>query len=263
VAGRIPWRYVPPNAVTAASIVFAVIAVQTSVDGRPVSAAWWGLLVLLTDKLDGLLAGLLKARSNFGVQLDSMADLISFGVVPATVFWAFYSRRPELGWAEGGGRLALHAICAAYVVMAALRLARFNVIASAGPIPHYTGLTSTMTAGTVQVLFLTCLKYSDPSLVAPETIEQWRWLGGLRLEAAVRWLPLVLLAGGAGMLTRLRVPKLGRAFHPVATAILMAAVVFGYAMGLTRRLPEYLLGGALYYLGICVAYHLRTREATS
>jgi len=254
------WRYLPPNAVTACSLVFATVAVQTAVSGRPVEAAWWGLLVMLTDKLDGLLAGLLNARSSFGVQLDSLADLVAFGVVPATVWWAFFSTRPQLGWAEGWGRLGLRAICCAYVVMTGLRLARFNVIATEkGPQPHYTGVTSTMTAGTLLSLFLATLKYSAPELTAPEQLDHWRLLGGLRLDGLVRLLPVILLVGGAGMLSGLRVPRLGRAFHPVATAILLVAVAIGYAAGITRRLPEYLVGGGLYYLGICIAYHLRTR----
>jgi CDP-diacylglycerol--serine O-phosphatidyltransferase len=215
---------------------------------------------MLTDKLDGLLAGLLKARSSFGVQFDSFADLASFGVVPATVFWAFFSTRPELGWTTGFGRVALHAICALYVVMAALRLARFNLLAASGPIPHYTGITTTMTAGILLVIFLTCLKYADPGLSAPEAFDRWRWLDGLRLDGVLRWLPMLLLLGGVGMLSGLRVPRLGKAFHPAATAVLVVAVVFGYAMGISRRLPEYLVGGGLYYLGICVAYDIRTRR---
>jgi CDP-diacylglycerol--serine O-phosphatidyltransferase len=254
---------VPPNAVTALSIVFGVIAIETAIEGRPVSAAWWGLLVTLTDKLDGLLAGLLKAQSAFGVQLDSLADLVAFGVVPSVVYFTLYSTRPELGWAGGGASLMLRVICCAYTVAVAVRLARFNVLAQKGPLQHYTGTPSTMTAGILMAMLLAVLKYADPSHVRPEHLDHWRLLDGLSTEALLPYMPFTLLLGAVGMLSSLRVPKLGRAFHPAVTVLLLGAVGFGYAVGVARRLPEYLFGGGLYYLGICVAYHLRTRATSS
>src|SRR5262249_52886769 len=141
MAARSRLRYVPPNAVTASSLVFGVIAVEEAVSGRPVSAAWWGLVCMLTDKLDGFLAGLLDARSEFGLQLDSLADMVTFGVVPSTVFFAYFSTHPALGWASGAGLLALRILCAGFVVAAGLRLARYNVTNSGQPQkPHYTGV---------------------------------------------------------------------------------------------------------------------------
>jgi len=257
------WRYVPPNVVTSVSLVLGVLAIESAVDGRPIDAAWWGLLVTLTDKLDGFLATALKGTSAFGVQMDSLADLVAFGAVPSTVMYAFFTTRPQLGWATGWAHLGLRAICGLYVVAVAARLARFNVMAQKGPHPHYTGTPSTMTAGMLLAFFLACLKYADPSLAHPEHLDTWRLLGGLRTDALVPWLPLTLLLGGVGMLSPLRVPRLGRAFHPVASALLLAAVLFGYGMGIARHLPEYLVGGGLYYLGICIAYHVRTRNKAS
>src|SRR5262249_48227723 len=154
--------------------------IQSAVEGRPISAAWWALYCTLTDKLDGALAKALDARSEFGVQLDSLADLLAFGVAPATVVYTFYRAHPELGWASGGPGVSLRAIACVYVIAAAARLARFNVKAAAdGPVAHYTGVPTTMTAGILGALFLACLKYSDPALIAPERLDQWRWLGAL------------------------------------------------------------------------------------
>jgi phosphatidylserine synthase len=254
------WRYVPPNAVTAASLVLGVLAIQSAVRGRIVDAAWWGLLVTLTDKLDGLLANLLKSTSSFGVQMDSLADLLAFGAVPATVMYAFFYAHPELGWSAGFPYFALKAICAVYAVAVAVRLARFNVMATKGPHLHYSGTPSTMTAGMLMAFFLMCLKYADPSLTQPEALDSWRWLGPVRTDALVPYLPFTLLLGAFGMLSPLRVPRLGRARHRVTTVLLLSAVVFGYTVGVARRLPEYLFGGGVYYLGICIAYHLRTRR---
>jgi CDP-diacylglycerol--serine O-phosphatidyltransferase len=255
------WRYVPPNAVTAASLILGLLAIESAVGGRPIDAAWWGLLVTLTDKLDGFLANWLKATSQFGVQLDSLADLLAFGVVPSTIFYAYFTAHPQYGWADGIGALGLRAICGVYVVAVAIRLARFNVMAAKGQQKHYTGTPSTMTAGMLISFFLFTLKYASPAASAPEKLDNWHLFGALRTDALIPWLPVTLLLGGAGMLSPLRVPKLGRTFHPAATALLLAAVFFGYSMGIIRRLPEYLVGGGLYYLGICIAYHLRTKPA--
>ena len=174
--------------------------------------------------------------------------------------YAFYSVRPELGWAVDGRRIALSAVCGLYLVSVALRLARFNVLAAKGPHLHYTGTPSTMTAGVLLAFFLMSLKYAAPQQSAPETLDSWRLLGSLRTDVLLPYLPFTLLLGAAGMLSPLRVPRLGRTFSRATDLLLLVAVLFGYSMGIARRLPEYLVGGGLYYLGICIAYHFRTRR---
>jgi len=222
---------------------------------------WWCLYGTLTDRLDGAAAKMLKASSEFGVQFDSLADLTIFGIAPPAVFYGFYLRHPELGWATAAGRGALVALCAFWTLATAIRLARFNVASASGAVTHYLGTPSTMTAGIVGVAFLTALKYSDPALTAPETptlIDPWRLLDGLRLDATLPFLPLLLAVGAAGMLSPLRVPKLGRTRSRALTAVLAVTVAFGYGAGLFHRLPEYMLAGGLVYVGVCVAFHLRT-----
>ena len=253
------WRYAVPNAFTAASLVFAVLAVEDAIRGRIVAAMWWGLYGTLTDRLDGAAAKMLKAQSAFGVQFDSLADLAIFGIVPPAVFYAFYVRHPEIGWSSPVGRVALVALCAAWTLATAARLARFNVASASGPVAHYSGTPSTMTAGIVGVAFLTALKYSDAAWTAPETSDPWRLLDGARLDAALPFLPLLLLLGAAGMLSPLRVPKLGRTRSRALTVVLAVTVAIGYVAGLFHRLPEYMLAGGLVYIGACIVFHLRTR----
>jgi CDP-diacylglycerol---serine O-phosphatidyltransferase len=253
------WRYLVPNAFTGASIVFAVLAIEDAIGGRILAAAWWALYGTLTDRLDGAAAKMLKAQSEFGVQFDSLADLAIFGVAPSAVFFAFYARHPELGWAAAAGRVALAALCVTWTLATAVRLARFNVASAHGPVDHYLGTPSTMTAGIVGVAFLTALKYADPSWTAPETSDPWRLLGGARLDAALPWMPLGLLVGAVGMLSPLRVPKLGRTRSRALDVVLGVIVAVGYGAGLFHRLPEYMLAGGLGYLVACVVFHLRTR----
>jgi phosphatidylserine synthase len=253
------WRYLVPNAFTAASIVFGVFAIEAAIDGRAIAAAWWGLYGTLTDRLDGAAAKLLKAQSDFGVQFDSLADLVIFGVVPPAVFYGYYARRPELGWTTPVGHWVLVGCCVVFTLAAAARLARFNVAAARGGSEHYTGTPTTMTAGILGAAFVACLKYSAPALRAPEDTDPWRILGGLELDGLLRWLPLGLVVGAIGMLSPLRVPRLGRTRSRVTDVLLVAAVVFGYSVGAIHRLPEYLAAGGLFYLFVCFAYHLRTR----
>jgi len=256
------WRYAVPNAFTAASLVFAVLAIEDAIRGRIVAAMWWGLYGTLTDRLDGAAAKMLKAQSAFGVQFDSLADLAIFGIVPPAVFYAFYVRHPALSWSSPVGRAALVALCAAWTLATAARLARFNVASASGPVAHYSGTPSTMTAGIVGVAFLTALKYADPSWTAPETPrldDPWRLLDGAKLDATLPFLPLLLLVGAAGMLSPLRVPKLGRTRSRALTVVLAVTVAVGYVAGLFHRLPEYMLAGGLVYIGACVVFHLRTR----
>lgn len=253
------WRYVVPNAFTAASIVFAVLAVESAIAGRVVAAAWWALYGTLTDRLDGAAAKWLDAQSELGVQLDSLADLAIFGVAPPAVFYAFYARQPALGWTTPLGQAALIALSCAFTLATALRLARFNVASARGRPAHYLGTPSTMTAGIVGVAFLTVLKYSSPAWIAPERCDRWRLLDGARLDGALPFLPLLLLVGAIGMLAPLRVPRLGRTRSRALDAFLVVSVTVGYVAGLFHRLPEYMLAGGLGYLVACVIYHLRTR----
>jgi CDP-diacylglycerol--serine O-phosphatidyltransferase len=244
--------------VTAGSLVLGTLALAGAIERRPIAAAWLGLICTLTDRLDGMLARLLDARSEFGTQLDSLADLVAFGVVPAAICYSFFIARPALGWADGAAAVALKSLAALYVVATAVRLARFNVEAQRRKFRHYLGVPSTMTAGIVLSGFLFAAKYAQPRFAAPEALDSWRVLG-VSTDALLRWLPLQLALGAVGMLSPLRVPRLGRTARRVTDAALLALVVAGVAFGLSRRLPEYQVGGGVFYLLLSARYHLRTR----
>ena len=253
------WRYVIPNGITALSIVFGALGIQAALRGRPLAAAWWGLYCTLTDRLDGATAKALSAQSELGVQLDSLADMVSFGLVPPSVLYAYYSSRPALGWTTPWMHALLAAAAIAFTLAAAFRLARYNVKMAHGGAAHYTGTPTTMSAGILLVLFLTCLKYSDAALRYPEDLDHLYLLGHIRLDMLVPYVPLLLVAGAGGMLSPLRVPKLGRTKSKITTFLLFGTALAGYVAGLFHALPEYLAGGGLFYLGLCVRYHLRSR----
>lgn len=120
----IPLRALAPNAVTALALCFGLTGVRFAIaaaqQGEP---TLWGMAVAMIvgagilDGLDGRIARLLKGESRFGAELDSLSDVIAFGVSPAIILylWALQAL-PQFGWI-----VALsHAVCCA------LRLARFN-----------------------------------------------------------------------------------------------------------------------------------------
>jgi phosphatidylserine synthase len=159
----------------------------------------------------------------------------------------------------------MHALLAAagiaFTLAAALRLARYNVKAARGGETHYTGVPTTMTAGLVLVLFMTALKYADAALRYPEDLDHLYLLDHIRLDMLVPYAPLLLVAGAAAMLSPLRVPKLQRTRSKITTFLLFGSAGLGYLAGLLHALPEYLAGGGLFFLGISVRHHWRTRAS--
>ena len=110
--------YILPNLFTAASAFLGVISIISSIQGNYFKAIIYIILSLILDGLDGRVARLTKTTSKFGVECDSLADLVAFGVAPAILFYLTVG-------AKFGRFGAL--IAAMFVVFGAIRLARFNV----------------------------------------------------------------------------------------------------------------------------------------
>jgi CDP-diacylglycerol---serine O-phosphatidyltransferase len=123
--------YVLPNLFTSGNLFCGFWAIISVFQEKYFYAAVAILLACLFDLLDGKVARLSGATSKFGVQYDSLADLISFGVAPALLAFS-WALRPygRFGW--------LAAFL--FVVCGALRLARFNVMAAAGDTKYFKGL---------------------------------------------------------------------------------------------------------------------------
>jgi CDP-diacylglycerol--serine O-phosphatidyltransferase len=107
-----------PNLFTASSIFAGVYSMISAVEGRYELAAWMILLSLLFDGLDGRVARLTHTCTRFGVEFDSLADIIAFGAAPALL--AYFYAGHEFG------RFGIIA-SALFVIFGAIRLARFNV----------------------------------------------------------------------------------------------------------------------------------------
>ena len=154
--------FVLPNLFTISSIFCGFYAIiLASGDPGPVQMYQASLAVFFGfffDTADGRVARLTKTQSAFGVQLDSLADLVTFGVAPAVIIhkWSL----AELGFF---GSLAAFA----YVACGALRLARFNVLAARSPkvSEHFIGLPIPITAG----LLVSLVMFHQRTFAAPTT----------------------------------------------------------------------------------------------
>lgn len=131
-------RSVFPNAITLAAVFTGYVSILLSVQGNYVGAAAFILLASLLDMLDGRVARMMNVSSEFGVQIDSLADVINYGVAPGLLFyWMVFEPLGIVGVALG----FLPVACAA------IRLARYNVYADPDiPSSYFVGLPTTMAA---------------------------------------------------------------------------------------------------------------------
>src|SRR5580692_5596196 len=120
-------RYMAPNLITLSSMVFGLMALWAAHNGEPALAAWLIIYAVLTDRLDGLVARAMKATSELGMQLDSFADFLNFGIAPAYLILTYLPTR-EPYFADGTGETLLVIACSAYMLCAVFRLARYNVL---------------------------------------------------------------------------------------------------------------------------------------
>ena len=116
---EIPLRMVLPNLITVLAICAGLSAIRLAFQDRFESAVVMVLLAAFLDGIDGRLARMLKATSKFGAQMDSLADIVNFGVVPALVLYAYLlDKAGSFGWIA----------TLLFAIAMGLRLARFNVL---------------------------------------------------------------------------------------------------------------------------------------
>jgi CDP-diacylglycerol---serine O-phosphatidyltransferase len=211
----LPLRSIAPNAITALALCFGLTAIRyaiSAVSSNPQPDDWQraiGSIIIagLLDGIDGRVARLLKGESRFGAELDSLSDVVAFGVSPALIIYLWSLQGiPRLGW-----------LCVlAYAVAAALRLARFNAQIDVEEQPHksagfLTGMPAPAAAGVVFVpLYLWLITdnpiFREQYVVAPwvtfiaflmiSNVATFSW-GRVRLRSNIR-LEAILLAALVG-----------------------------------------------------------------
>ncbi len=146
--------YILPNLFTTGSLFAGFYSMVATMSGDYRTAAIWVLVSSIFDGLDGKVARLTGTASKFGVEYDSLADLVAFGVTPGLLMYS-WALKPfgRLGW--------LAAFL--FVVCGALRLARFNVQVNTVESKRFVGLPIPAAASTVSATVLLFYHFGWPS----------------------------------------------------------------------------------------------------
>jgi CDP-diacylglycerol--serine O-phosphatidyltransferase len=135
---------VVPSAFTLGNMFFGMWAMVNAFRGNFMTAAWFIMFAGVLDMLDGRVARLSGTGTKFGAELDSLVDLVSFGVAPAMImFFLEFQAAGKFGWL----------ICYMYVVAVAIRLARYNVQHGTGKPGWFTGMPSPSAGMTLAVFY--------------------------------------------------------------------------------------------------------------
>ncbi len=209
---RLKYITVLPSLITILNGVCGFIAVILASEGAPTAilrqqdvggiggvshfamAGYMILLAMIADMLDGRLARMSRNTSSFGGQLDSLCDIISFGVAPAFLMLKVLEHKLKLAGFAGEGLLErfVWLAAAAYISCAAIRLARFNVENEEDESAHmsFTGLPSPAAAGVIVSLII----FHQEEM--PEA------------NVIIYALPIVALGIAALMVSRIRYPHI-------------------------------------------------------
>jgi CDP-diacylglycerol--serine O-phosphatidyltransferase len=149
---KIKLAYILPNFFTALSVFFGVMSIIASSQGKFEKAFIYILFSLIADGLDGRVARLTNTTSKFGVEFDSLADIVAFGVAPAMML--FFS----IG--ESYGRFGA-LVSGLFVVFGAIRLARFNVTTATNDPRYFIGLPIPTAAVVLSSWIMLDIKYNS------------------------------------------------------------------------------------------------------
>ena len=219
--------YLLPSILTLANMFCGYACIIYSLRGELEKAAPLIGLAIVVDMLDGRVARMTGTTSAFGVEFDSLADVISFGVAPAILAfqWGLHPLG-RLGWAAGF----------VFVAGAAIRLARFNIQAGTVDKRYFVGLPSPAAAGVpAATIFFHPTGFESPSaallvlamMIAPgllmvSTIRFYSFKS-IDLQSRRGYQVLALLALGFALMTAHEVMLLAMAYAYLASGVLMWA----------------------------------------
>jgi len=214
-------------------MVCGLLAIQSTLDGHYTRAAWYILLAVIFDGLDGKIAKLTRAVSHFGINLDSLADLTSFGIAPAMLIY-------NLPY-QSNARISIFII---FALCSALRLARYNVQAMQEMKGDFTGLPTPAAASIMASTFL-LLNHQAVSGGIALFDQRWVYLG----------LHLLALVLACLMVSRIRYPNLShlkverrKPFnYLVAAVILIGVAAVDWTIAVALASWGYLASGVVGY----------------
>ncbi|MBI2932257.1 MAG: CDP-diacylglycerol--serine O-phosphatidyltransferase [Planctomycetes bacterium] len=230
-----------PTLLTLANGVCGFLALLEISKGHFDRAGYLILVAMVFDALDGKVARLTRTATNFGAQMDSLCDLITFGVAPGFLVYAInYDSDPAKMLLP---ERVLLVVCVFYAMCALLRLARFNVETTPDDASHlsFSGLPSPAAAGTIASAVIPWNAFPDWPLIEAAA------------NLVARGLPFVAFLLGILMVSRIRyahlVNQLFRGYRPfvrlVELAIVVLLVVIFHEIAIFLAFAGYALTGPL------------------
>jgi len=199
---------VMPSLFTLANLFFGIWSIVLASRGEFYRAGWYIVIAGLLDVLDGLLARMGNAGTRFGAELDSLVDLISFGVAPGMLmYYQVFSRMGPFAWVFSYG----------FVVCVALRLARYNVQSAGEHKTSFNGLPSPAAGMTLATYF----PFTETGLYRQQ-------LEGLPWNQLVIFLTIALSIAMVSNIKYARLPRIGlrSARGLIGLAINLTIVIF-------------------------------------
>lgn len=143
--------YILPNFLTSMGLFCGFFSIITTMQGDYLKAAWAIVIAGVFDGLDGRIARMTHTTSRFGLEYDSLCDLVSFGVAPALLSYAWVlDQHGRMGW--------LAAFL--FVACGGVRLARFNVMSGSVKSGYFQGMPIPAAAGMVAATVIFCFHFN-------------------------------------------------------------------------------------------------------
>lgn len=229
--------FILPNLFTAGSIFLGVLSVIYASKGKFEIACWLILISMILDGFDGRVARLTNTASKFGVEFDSLADVVAFGVAPAMLLY-FYIGMDY-------GRLGM-SVPAIFVIFGAVRLARFNITSSSEP-NSFIGLPIPSAAVIVMLWVLIDLKYGFIKAYGYE----YMMLGGSFIISIL-------------MVSNIRYPsfkKIGWNFKSFIAVILLLGIIYIYPQEtLCVLMSGYVIYGIIRWIVITIRFSIKSNH---
>lgn len=239
---RVKLKHLPPNAVTASSMVLGLFAIFLSFSEHFELAAWFIVWCTFLDKADGAVARLLKAQSDFGIEFDSFADFVAFGIAPGLIFHNLLLKHPATmaAFNEGAAPWLLRAAVCFYILAVGLRLARFNVDSLAVGDRFFVGLPTTLCGGLLATVYLSYEELGLP-------------------PGFLKAMPIYMVVCGFLMISTFRLPKFKRRKNKLVDWFQNINLLGALVLGILRMYPTYLMSIVLLYAIVGVLYTMITK----
>jgi CDP-diacylglycerol--serine O-phosphatidyltransferase len=213
--------FIMPSLFTVGNIFCGYYAILATMHGNFGHAAYAIGIAIVLDSLDGFVARLTNSSTGFGLQLDSLADVISFGIAPSilALVWGFSAVDQRLAWTAAF----------TFIICGAMRLARFNI--QSGNLKHFVGLPIPAGGGAIAAI----VNFFDDPIKDP--------LGSNLMVAVVFFLALLMIS--TIKYSSLKQLTLGKKSHLaiLVIALLVALVVYYSKPTLLAIAAVYCLSG--------------------